>query len=95
MVEGKKSFFCEGYYDKPPCGFALWKNDRFFTGKHKELTKSVAASLLKDGRVRMTHLFSEKKGVFYDATVVLDDDGGKFVRFKLDFDKSNKRKGNA
>ena len=93
VVEGKKSFFCEGYYDKPPCGFALWKNDRFFTGKRKELTKAVAASLLKNGRVRMTGLFSEKKGVFYDATVVLDDDGGKYVRFKLEFDKSDKRKG--
>ena len=31
VVEGKKSFFCEGYYDTPSCGFALWKNDRFFT----------------------------------------------------------------
>ena len=87
VVEGKKSFFCEGYYDKPPCGFALWKNDRFFTGKRKELTKSVAAALLKNGRVRMTGLFSESKGVTYDATVVMEDDGGKFVRFKLEFDR--------
>ena len=87
VVEGKKSFFCEGYYDRPPCGFALWKNDRFFTGKRKELTKKTAAALLKDGRVHMTDLFSEKKGVLYDATVVMDDDGGKFVRFKLEFDK--------
>ncbi len=87
VVEGKKSFFCEGYYDKPPCGFALWKNDRFFTGKHKELTKKIAASLLKNGCVALTGLFSEKKGVFYDATVVLDDDGGKFVRYKVEFDK--------
>ena len=87
MVEGKKSFFCEGYYDKPPCGFALWKNDRFFTGKHKELTKKTVAALLKDGRVRMTGLFSEKKGVTYDATVVMEDTGDKFVHFKLEFDK--------
>ena len=85
VVEGKKSFFCEGYYDKPPCGFALWKNDRFFTGKRKELTKEVAVALLKDGRVAMTGLYSEKKGVLYDADVVLDDSGGKFVNFKLDF----------
>ena len=87
VVEGQKSFFCEGYYDKPACGFALWKNDRFFTGKHKELTKQIAAALLKNGRVRMTGLFSENKGVTYDATVVMEDDGGKFVRFKLEFDK--------
>ena len=86
VVEGQKSFFCEGYYDKPPCGFALWKNDRFFTGKRKELTKKTVAALLKNGRVRMTGLFSEKKGVIYDATVVMEDDGGKFVHFKLEFD---------
>ena len=67
VVEGQKSFFCEGYYDTPSCGFALWKNDRFFTGKHKELTKQIAAALLKNGRVRMTGLFSENKGVTYLA----------------------------
>lgn len=91
VVEGKKSFFCESYYDKPPCGFAMWKNDRFFTNKRKELTKKIAASLLKNGRAAVTGLFSEKKGVFYDAAVVLDDDGGKYVRFKLEFD--NKKEG--
>ena len=94
VVEGKKSFYCEGYHDTPSCGFALWKNDRFFTSKRKELTKKIAASLLKTGRAAVTGLFSEKKGVFYDATVVLNDDGGKFVRFKLEFDnKSNEKKG--
>lgn len=87
VVEGKKSFFCQGYHDTPSCGFALWKNDRFFTSKRKELTKKTAAALLKHGRVAMTGLFSEKKGVLYDAVVVLDDDGGKYVRFKLEFDK--------
>ena len=92
VVEGKKSFFCEGYYDKPSCSFALWKNDRFFTNKRKELTKTVAAALLKNGRVSMTDLYSEKKGVSYDADVLLDDDGGKYVRFKLEFN-NNKRKG--
>ena len=94
VVEGKKSFYCEGYHDTPSCGFALWKNDRFFTSKRKELTKKIAASLLKTGRAAVTGLFSEKKGVFYDATVVLNDDGGKFVRFKLEFNnKSNEKKG--
>ena len=92
VVEGKKSFYCEGYHDTPSCGFALWKNDRFFTSKRKELTKKIAASLLKNGRVAVTGLFSEKKGVLYDATVVLNDDGGKYVRFKLEFDNKSTRK---
>ena len=38
----------------------------------------------------MKDLFSEKKGVLYDATVVLDDTGGKYVRYKLEFDKKGK-----
>jgi DNA topoisomerase-3 len=60
VYEGKKSFYCSGYKDTPPCGFALWKNDRFFSIKKKELTKKVAAALLKDGRVNMTGLYSKK-----------------------------------
>ena len=91
VVEGKKSFFCEGYYDTPPCGFALWKNNRFFASKRKELTRKIAAALLKSGRAAVSGLFSEKKGVFYDATVVMVDDGGKYVRFELEF--NNRRKG--
>ena len=69
----------------------MWKNDRFFTGKRKELTKRIAAALLKNGRVKVTGLFSEKKGVSYDATVVLDDDGGKYVHYKLEFDNKPRK----
>ena len=91
VVEGKKSFFCEGYYDTPPCGFALWKNNRFFASKRKELTRKIAAALLNNGRAAVSGLFSERKGVFYDATVVMVDDGGKYVHFELEF--NDRRKG--
>ena len=64
----------------------MWKNSRFFTDKHKELTKAVASALLKKSRVKMTGLFSEKIGVAYDATVV-HDDTGKYVNYKLEFDQ--------
>lgn len=87
VYEGKKSFYCSGYKDNPPCGFALWKDNRYFQSKRKELTKKVAAALLKNGRVRMTGLFSEKKGILYDATIVMEDTGGKYVNFKLEFDQ--------
>ena len=30
---------------------------------------------------------SEKKGSTYDAVVILDDTGGKYVNFKLEFPK--------
>jgi DNA topoisomerase-3 len=91
VYEGKRNFYCSGYKDNPPCGFALWKNDRFFESKKKELTKKIAAALLEDGRVNMTGLYSEKTGKTYDAVVLLADtnphggNGGKYVNFKLKF----------
>jgi len=82
VTESKKGFFCE---DRA-CGFALWKNSKFFSAKKKQLTKSVAAVLIKDGRVKLTGCWSEKTGKTYDATVLLDDDGQR-VNFRLEFEK--------
>ena len=92
VYEGKKSFYCSAYKDAVPCGFALWKENPYFKSKRKELTKKVAAALLKDGKVKLTGLYSEKKGIMYDATIVMEDTGGKYVNFRLEFDK---KKGKA
>ena len=86
VYEGKKSFYCSGYKDAIPCGFALWKENPYFKSKRKELTRKIAAALLKDGKVKMTGLYSEKKGILYDATIVMEDTGGKYVNFRLEFD---------
>ncbi len=75
-----KGFLCENR----ACTFALWKDNKFFHAKKKQLTKSVAAALLKDGRVSLKGCYSEKTGKTYDAVVVLDDTG-KYVNFKLEF----------
>lgn len=32
-------------------------------------------------------MWSEKKGATYDTAVILDDTGGKFINFKLEFSK--------
>ncbi|QIB55483.1 DNA topoisomerase [Blautia producta] len=89
VYEGKKGFFC----DNQDCAFALWKDNKFFSGKKKSITKSVAATLLKEGRVSMSGLYSEKTGKTYDAVVLLDDTGGKYVNFKLEFPaKKGRRK---
>lgn len=90
VMERKLSFQCS----KQGCGFTMWKNDRFFKEKHKELTKSAAAALLKKGRVKMTGLFSEKKGTTYDATVVLADTG-RYANYKLEFENKPKQKKSA
>ena len=83
VYEGKKNFFCS---DRA-CGFVLWKNDRFWTSRKKELTKKMAADLLKRGRTNVKGMWSEKKGATYDAAVILDDTGGKYINFKLEFPK--------
>jgi len=88
VYEGKKGFFC----DNRDCAFALWKDNKFFSGKKKSITKSVAAALLKEGRVSMSGLYSEKTGKTYDAVVLLDDTGGKYVNFKLVFPAKKGRK---
>ena len=84
VVEKKQGFFCE---DRG-CGFALWKNSKFFSAKKKQLTKTVASALLKDGRAKLTGCWSEKTGKTYDATVMLDDDGKK-VSYVLEFGGKN------
>lgn len=86
VYEGKKSFYCSGYRETPPCGFALWKENPYFKSKRKELTKAVAAALLRDGKVRMKGLYSEKKGILYDAAIVMEDTGDRYVNFKLEFE---------
>ena len=92
VYEGKKNFACS---DRS-CTFVLWKNDRFWTSRKKELTKKMASDLLKKGRTSVRGMWSEKKGATYDAAVILDDTGGKFINFKLEFpnrkDGANGRK---
>ncbi len=83
VYEGKKNFACS---DRS-CTFVLWKNDRFWTSRKKELTKKMAADLLKKGRTNVKGMWSEKKGATYDAAVILEDTGGKFINFKLEFPK--------
>jgi len=84
VIESKKGFVCSNRI----CSFALWKGNRFFTAKKKALTKEIAATLLKDGRVFLKGCYSQKTGKTYDATVILNDTGGKFVEFQLTFDKA-------
>lgn len=80
VVEKKQGFFCE---DRS-CSFALWKNSKFFSAKRKQLTKTVAEVLLKDGRVQLSDCYSERSGKTYDAIVVMNDDGQQ-VNFSLEF----------
>ena len=85
--EWQKGFFC----DKRDCGFKIWRN-KFWTAKKKPLTAAIVTALLKEGRVSLKGLLSEKTGRKYDATVVLDDTGDGYVNFKLEFNAGRAKK---
>ena len=80
VIERKQGFFC----DNRGCTFALWRNSKFFSVKKKNLTKTLAAALLKDGCAQLKGCYSEKTGKTYDAVVILADDGER-VGYKLEF----------
>lgn len=81
VVERPKGFLCSNR----DCRFALWQQNPFFAAKKKELTAAIASSLLTEGRAFMKGLYSPKTGKAYDAMIVLDDSGGQYVNFKLEF----------
>ena len=83
VTENKKGFFCEN----PSCRFALWKDNRFFAAKRKDLDKAAAAALLNEGKLHLTGCWSEKTQRTYDATIYLEDDGEK-TNYRLEFDSS-------
>ena len=82
VAELQKGFFCQN----EGCKFAIWKNNKWWEMKRKQPTKAIVTVLLKDSCTHVTGLYSEKTGKTYDATVVLEDDG-RYVGFKLDFDR--------
>jgi DNA topoisomerase-3 len=80
VYEGKKNFYCSNR----ECSFVMWKNDRFFESRKKELTKPIAASLLGDGKAQVKGLYSEKSGKTYDAVILLADTGEKYVNYRFE-----------
>lgn len=80
IYEGQKNFYCSNR----ECKFVLWKETKFLTGMKKKLTKKMAVSLLKDGKVKVTGFYSQKTGKNFDATLVLDDTGT-YANYKMEF----------
>jgi len=90
VAETAKTFSCENVWNKT-CGFALWKDNRYFALKKKTITTEVAIALLKEGRIFMSGLHSEKTGKKYNATIFMDDvaeEGGNMrTSFRMEFEK--------
>ena len=47
-------------------------------------TPKIAAALLKDGKAKVKGLYSMKTGKTYDGTVLLADNGGKYVNYRVE-----------
>ena len=82
VYEGKKNFYC----GNRECAFALWKENRYLSGMRKQVSKEMAAELLKDGRTYVPDLYSQKKGRTFAAYLLLDVSGGR-ANFSLEFPK--------
>lgn len=80
---GKGNYYCSN----KECSFCIWEDNKFFTSKKKKLTKKIAAELLDKGWCRVTGLYTPKRPQLYDAVIRLDDTGGKYVSFKMEFEK--------
>ena len=80
---GKGNFYCSNR----DCAFCLWEDNKFFASKKKKLTKKIAKELLDKGWCRVTGLYTPKKPQLYDAIIRLDDTGGKYVSFRMEFEK--------
>ncbi len=83
VLEWDKVFSCAN----KECEFALFKESKYFSSKKVKFTKDIAKALLKDGKVYIREIYSEQKDKTYSAYIVLNDDGGKYVNFKLMFGK--------
>ena len=80
---GKGNFYCSN----KKCSFCMWEDNKFFSSKKKKLTKKIATELLDKGWCRVKGLYTPKKPQLYDAIIKLDDTGGKYVSFKMEFDR--------
>ena len=79
---GRGNYYCSS----KECSFCLWEDNKFFSSKKKKLTKKIATELLDKGWCRVTGLYTPKRPQLYDAIIRLDDTGGKYVSFKMEFE---------
>lgn len=87
VTERPKSYSCT---DRE-CGFALWKNDRFFEKIGKPMNQTIAKKLLASGKVELKGCTSSKTGRKYDTTVrITVNESGKY-QFTMDFEKGGNK----
>ena len=87
VVEKQKGYFCSNR----DCRFVLWKDNRFFDSIGKKMTKQMAESLIRDGKVILRKCTSRKTGRTFDTTLVMTTDEKGKICFDMTF-PNNKAK---
>lgn len=85
--ENERGFFCSNF----DCGFALWKNNRFFEAITKEMTRDVAKELLATGQVKLSGCKSVRTGNTFNCIVKMRPDEDNRPKFTIDFPKRKKK----
>ena len=85
VTESKAGYFCENN----DCRFGLWKDNKYLSARKITLTKRMAETLLKNGRVFVSGIYSEKTGKSYDAFLKLTDDGQR-TSYGIEFDRGQR-----
>ncbi len=88
VVEREKGFFCNNM----DCGFALWKNNRFFQAIGKEMTREVADDLVNCGTVKLLDCRSQRTGNTFSCYVDLTTDEEGKAHFEIRFPKGGRRR---
>ena len=86
VYEGKKNYYCSNR----DCNFSMWKNDRFFEDRKITFTPKIASALLKDKKVKVKGIYSNKTGKTYDGNVVLCDTKDKYVNYRIEIERKKK-----
>ena len=88
VVVGKGNFHCSNR----ECKFVLWEDNRYLASMKARLDKRLAQALLKDGRVHMKGLYSQRTGKSFDADLVLSAEEDGCAKFSMEFSKRKKQK---
>ncbi len=81
VSETAKGFFCENL----KCYFGLWKDNRFLVSKGRPPTAQMMMTLLRDGQIHLTGLYSEKTKKEYNAILVMETEEDGSPRIRLVF----------
>lgn len=87
VYESKTGFYCENR----ECKFALFKNNSYFASMKKELTKPIVQDFLKDGKAKVSGLYSKKKDKTFSAVIHLDASGA-YPQFSMSFETKHTKK---